>query len=189
MLPSKVDLRATTCTPDMVLEQDGAICIATATANAVRSTRRKLGLPDFQVSVRFIFWASRERNLRAAFLACQKAGVVPESVWPWDPVNFMAVPPPDVQALALTHKVVDSSKIVKKVPALKQCLADGFAFAYDGGTHEQLVVGYDDLLGAGNFIIMNSHGNSWGEDGYWYCPYDQFLAQASDCWSVRRIEG
>ena len=42
--------------------------------------------------------------------------------------------------------------------------------AYKGG-HAVLVVGWDDSAGA--FIVKNSWGSSWGEDGYFRISYDE----------------
>jgi C1A family cysteine protease len=59
----------------------------------------------------------------------------------------------------------------------------------DIGGHAMVIVGYDDSmkLGGGQygaFIIRNSWGTEWGNEGYGYLPYGYILANdlASDFW-------
>lgn len=49
------------------------------------------------------------------------------------------------------------------------------------GGHAVLVVGYDDARGV--YIIRNSWGAGWGDQGYFYLPYEywQFI---SDAWTI-----
>ena len=49
------------------------------------------------------------------------------------------------------------------------------------GGHAVCVVGYDD--GAKHFMLRNSWGADWGDDGYTYYPYDQWGAHW-DCWTT-----
>ncbi|MEG0546378.1 MAG: C1 family peptidase [Oscillospiraceae bacterium] len=51
------------------------------------------------------------------------------------------------------------------------------------GGHAMLIVGYDDKIQS--FIVMNSWGNSWGDNGYGYLPYDfARLNYAFDFWVI-----
>lgn len=45
--------------------------------------------------------------------------------------------------------------------------------AYAGG-HAVLIVGYDDNLNGGSYIIKNSWGTEWGDNGYGAISYKQF---------------
>jgi hypothetical protein len=41
-----------------------------------------------------------------------------------------------------------------------------------GGGHAVTIVGYDDARYSGAFKIINSWGTDWGDDGYFWMPYD-----------------
>jgi len=49
------------------------------------------------------------------------------------------------------------------------------------GGHAVLVVGYDDAKGC--YIVRNSWGASWGDQGYFYLPY-AYWAYISDAWTT-----
>lgn len=69
----------------------------------------------------------------------------------------------------------------------------------DGG-HAIMAVGYDDtmkisnplnreLVTTGAFLIRNSWGTSWGQDGYGWLPYDYVLQGiADDWWTMTKAE-
>jgi hypothetical protein len=42
------------------------------------------------------------------------------------------------------------------------------------GGHATMIVGYDDNLNGGSYIIKNSWGTSWGDNGYGTISYNQF---------------
>ena len=52
------------------------------------------------------------------------------------------------------------------------------------GAHAMTIVGYDDTVGfskdgqihKGAFIVVNSYGTWWGDDGRYYLPYYFFFA-------------
>jgi C1A family cysteine protease len=48
--------------------------------------------------------------------------------------------------------------------------------------HAMLCIGYDDEMDY--FIVRNSWGSSWGDDGYCYIPQKYFNEQAFDCWTI-----
>ena len=64
-------------------------------------------------------------------------------------------------------------------------MADGFAFAFEGIGHDEVCVGYDDI--AHVFIVMNSYGTGWGDNGYEYWAYDRFLSVVKGCWAIVSI--
>ena len=53
---------------------------------------------------------------------------------------------------------------------------------YKKGAHSMMAVGYDDRYG--HFIVRNSMGRSWGNDGYGFLPYDYLENQTGDFWRI-----
>ena len=60
------------------------------------------------------------------------------------------------------------------------------------GGHSVLIVGYDDEKHA--FLIQNSWGESWGDKGFGWLPYEYFRAGANgdvladDVWTITKLE-
>ena len=57
------------------------------------------------------------------------------------------------------------------------------------GGHAVCIVGYDDNLNGGRFIVRNSWGTSWGDNGYFYMPYQviQNTSMSSDFWTISGV--
>ena len=55
------------------------------------------------------------------------------------------------------------------------------------GGHAVLAVGYDD--NKEHFIVRNSWGTKWGDNGYFYMPYNYILNKklATDFWTIQKI--
>ena len=56
----------------------------------------------------------------------------------------------------------------------------------DLGGHAMLACGYSDQDRV--FVVRNSWGADWGDQGYCYIPYDYLSDpdQTHDCWTLRR---
>ena len=54
------------------------------------------------------------------------------------------------------------------------------------GGHAVAMVGFDDTKKL--FIVRNSWGNTWGDKGYFYMPYDYVLNKelADDFWTIKK---
>lgn len=48
----------------------------------------------------------------------------------------------------------------------------------DDGGHAFVIVGYDEV----GFLVLNSWGESWGDDGYATLTYEDWTEHAMDCW-------
>ena len=62
------------------------------------------------------------------------------------------------------------------------------------GGHAVCIVGYDDTMpvagqNPGRFIVRNSWGTSWGDNGYFYMPYDviKTTSMSSDFWLISAV--
>ena len=56
--------------------------------------------------------------------------------------------------------------------------------ANNGGGHAMLIVGFDDETEC--YIVRNSWGKSWGDNGYCYIPYDYLENNSFDLWTIKR---
>ncbi|MBP2643786.1 MAG: cysteine protease [Firmicutes bacterium] len=148
-------------------------------------------------------------ELRDGMKVLKSLGVCPETDWPYVISTFAN--PPDQKDIddAVPYKIKEYHRIAS-LPQLKAALAEGLpvvigiavyqsfesdAVAETGvvpipdtdkeqylGGHAVLAVGYDD--DKNYLIIRNSWGESWGDKGYCYLPYDYYIkGYVSDCWT------
>lgn len=137
-------------------------------------------------------------------------GVPDERMWPYHPDLFAVQPPEPVYRAALDHRIVDWCRVPLHGDAIRACLTEGFPIVFgvrtyssferigkdglcatpssgekDNGAHAMLLVGYDDAEQL--FIVRNSWGIDWGDQGYCYLPYKYLLdpSFATSLWSVR----
>lgn len=53
-------------------------------------------------------------------------------------------------------------------------------FTYSIGNHAVVIMGYDDINK--NFLIKNSYGKEWGDNGYAWLPYDYVTMYSCERW-------
>jgi C1A family cysteine protease len=151
-------------------------------------------------------------QIRNGIKAINRWGICMEQMWPYVKSALFKVPSQDAYLEAKKHKVLAGYKINNsKLNMLKNCLVAGFPFVfgvtlYDsfnkvkadglvsmpdpkedfGGGHCMTCVGYDDAKQS--FIVANSWGKTWGDQGYCYIPYDYLTSfyLASDFWTIRQ---
>lgn len=149
---------------------------------------RKLADKEQQDSGTFIHHAM------AAVLAW---GVCPEAMWPYQRAMWSTKPADSCYRAALEFEAVSYAR-APLGPACKQALAMGLpvvfgavipgsmlqvearevgrmsvptdAWPAPGGGHAMLIVGYDDA--EGTWIVRNSWGLEWGDEGHGYVPYE-----------------
>ncbi|WP_122628272.1 C1 family peptidase [Lucifera butyrica] len=147
-------------------------------------------------------------EIRDGMKVLNQIGVCPEADWPYDISTFTNPPNNKDVADAAAFKVSEYHRIAS-LTQLKAALAEGLpvvigievyaSFESDEvaktgivpipdkskeqylGGHAVLVVGYDDSRNM--LIVRNSWGDSWGDKGYCYLPYDYFNQYSSDCWT------
>lgn len=136
-----------------------------------------------------------------------------EDSWPYDISKFADTPPQNCYRVSLSHRVksyhaVDNTSILDLkstlagdnpivfgfavYPSFMNVTSDGMMPMPQGdeqpeGGHCVVMVGYDDNKRV--FIVRNSWGESWGDKGYFYMPYDFATdpKQCSDFWTVNAV--
>jgi hypothetical protein len=171
------------------------------------------GLEATPVSRLALWWAGRlalgeqEENVGCHprdVLDYANGGVPFEARWRYDPTLAYEQPPAAVTGEPRSTAYVALSGL----DDVKACLGGGYpcilafdvyqeAMRNDGnvqppgpgmtllGTHEVLIVGYDDALGQGAVRFFNSWGSAWGQGGFGWLPYAYFSGHVYDQWSVR----
>ena len=155
-------------------------------------------------------------TLSYGIASLEKYGVCLENDWPYEISNYSQPPTPKCYTDATEHHVINAMNILNNPTSMKQCLAEGFPFVvgiqiYESfeskkvantgnvpmpnismekclGGHTVLVCGYDDSMQV--WIIRNSWGTQWGDNGYFYLPYAYLLNPylSSDLWYVSRVQ-
>lgn len=221
-LPSQVDLRPH-CTP---IQNQGELgsCTANALAGNVDYLKKQKLKKVLDFSRLFIYYNERVIEhtvnadsgamLRDGIKTLAKAGVCPESEWPYDIAKFTQKPSSKAYADALHYQIISYYRL-RTMDQMKHTLASGYPFVFgfavfesfespqvaaDGivplpqkderllGGHAVMAVGYDDR--EKQFIVRNSWGISWGQKGYCMMPYDYLIKRnlASDFWTIRDME-
>ena len=153
-------------------------------------------------------------QIRDGIRSVGKTGFCPESMWPYDISKFTDQPPKKCYDEALTDKAVSYQRLVQNINQMKGCLASGFPFVFGFtvyasfeseqvkktgtvpmpqtkeellGGHCVVAVGYDDQQQ--RFLIRNSWGAQWGDNGYCTMPYAYLSDQnlSSDFWTIRLV--
>ena len=154
--------------------------------------------------------------IRDGIKACYTYGAPLETLWPYNISKFAVRPAAQAYTDALRRKVTGYAKClnftgVKTAIASKTPVIIGFyvyssfdtaAVARTGimpypdvnreqllGGHAVCIVGYDDNLYGGSFIVRNSWGTGWGDKGYFYMPYRviQNPNMSADFWTIKSV--
>lgn len=154
-------------------------------------------------------------QIRDAMKSVAKQGICRESLWPYRAYRYASQPPQPAYEQALAYQSIVYQRLRHELEELKICLAQGFPIvfgltvysAFDSvqmtsrgvlhlpkkdeekvGGHAVLLVGYKDA--SQRFIVMNSWGKTWGQQGYFTLPYDYVLDPklARDFWTLRAVE-
>lgn len=147
----------------------------------------------------------------------KKYGVCAEQTWPFDEDRVNAEPHANAYDEADEAMVDQLEQVPTDLDTWRQCLAEGrpiifgtvlfdsFDKARKGkvpmptdkettrgkhGRHAMLCVGYSDADEL--FIVRNSWGTQWGDNGYCYIPYDYLMNEdynSGDSWVIRHVNG
>ncbi len=140
--------------------------------------------------------------------ALKEVGAAPEATWPYDIAKFTIKPPAEAYSQAAEFKAKEITQLAG-LDDVKTSLAAGNPVAFgfivyekfmkigaDGkmpmpgtfekrlGGHAVLAVGYDDTQK--HLIVRNSWASKWGDQGYFYMPYDFAKSgKAMDWWTAK----
>ena len=150
-------------------------------------------------------------SLRAGIKCTVKTGVCTEAAWPYDITKFTETPP--ASCYTAVEKTTQYERVPQELAQLKLCLQTGFPFVFGFqvhqsfespdvaktgimpmpgandpvlGGHAVMCVGYDDARQV--FIIRNSWGTGWGDQGHFYMPYTFMTSpECSDMWKLELV--
>jgi len=221
-LPDKVDLRSLDHDLRIFDQGDLGSCTANASAAAFHFCQEKEDIHKFPPSRLFIYYNSRyiEDNLDGegctltdTVKSLCKWGVCPESMWPY--VDDKEDDKPNEKCYTQAAKATSARAVGLDINDLKCCLSRGLPFVFgffvygsfwnidssgkmpmpsddesiEGG-HAVCAVGYDDSQEV--LIVRNSWGNDWGDNGYFYMPYQFVTAQSPmgvfDAWCIQTVQ-
>ena len=153
-------------------------------------------------------------SIRDGIKVINKLGVCPETDWPYDISKFTVEPSSKCFEIAKTHKSISYKHIQQNLVQIKSALFAGFPIIFgfnvyesfetqsvtDSGMmpmpssnekilggHAVLAVGFDNDKKC--ILVRNSWGKNWGDNGYFYMPYD-FITNSkycSDFWTIKSI--
>jgi len=151
--------------------------------------------------------------IRDGIKACYTYGAPLESLWPYV-INRFAVKPSSAAYKDALKRKVTSYQRCTDFAAVKAALVAGNPVtvgfdvyaSFEGtantntgmmpypntnteqylGGHAVCIVGYNDNLAGGSFICRNSWGTNWGDNGYFYMPYQviQNTSMSNDFWAI-----
>lgn len=152
-------------------------------------------------------------SIRDALKAFHAYGICSEDLWSYDVNNLKITPPANAYIMAQNYDGIIYARVPQLLNQMKQCLLDGYLFVFGMsvysnfenelfektgrglkqptsndtylGGHAACAVGFNDNEKV--FIIRNSWSSEWGDNGYFYLPYDYMLNSdlVFDIWTFR----
>ena len=150
-------------------------------------------------------------SIREALKAMNCKGVCKESDWPYDISKFKEKPPRSCYKAAAGNTLCKYERLDQDIDQFRACLKDNCPFVFGfkvyksfidskngympmpsaqelhqtpDGQHAVVAVGYDDSRRS--FKVLNSWGSTWGDNGYFYMPYE-FISNSSFCFDFWKI--
>lgn len=148
-------------------------------------------------------------TLRDGMKVLAKYGVCRESSHPYDESKFTEAPTSEEIQEGALYRVLGYQRLLS-IDDIKHALSNNHVVVFsmtvyqsfeegvgkngivslpqlddrETGGHAMCIVGYDDTLLSGCFIVRNSWGTGWGDRGYCYMPYEMFK-YFMDAWTVK----
>lgn len=155
--------------------------------------------------------------ISSAIQGLQVYGACSEEAWPYDEDAVNVEPHDDAYYEAAHFLIEDVELVPTDLETWKQVLSDGYPIVFglllynsfdkqrrrglvprptkkertrgEHGAHAMLCVGYSDRDEV--FLVRNSWGRAWGDEGYCYIPYSYLMSDKhnlEDSWIIRQIE-
>ncbi len=155
--------------------------------------------------------------IAAAIDSLREKGACSEATWPYDDETVNEAPNDEAYEEASAFLVEDMQLVPTTLASWKGALAEGYPIIFgislfesfdahrkrgvvpmpspvessreSHGGHAMLCVGYSDPDRV--FIVRNSWGTGWGDNGYCYIPYDYLMSSKfndGDSWIIRQLE-
>lgn len=153
-------------------------------------------------------------SLRDGIKTLAKTGDCLESLWPYIIKKFTTKPSLKAYQNAQDYQITNYYRLYT-IDEMKHTISSGFPFVFGFavyksfeskevektgivpmpklnehmvGGHAVCAVGYDDEKKY--FIVRNSWGDTWGDKGYFYMPYDYIINRSlsADFWTIRDME-
>lgn len=138
-------------------------------------------------------------------------GVCSEEIWKYKINRFASKPCSKCYSEALKDQAIEYMTVQQTPTQLKGCLTDGHPFTFgfsvysnfmgissngimdmpqgsvEGG-HAVMCIGFDNARQS--YIVRNSWGETWGDKGYFYMPYEYMhnIDLCDDFWTIRKVE-
>lgn len=152
-------------------------------------------------------------TLRNTIKSIVKEGASTEEVWPYIESKFRDRPLEDAYTVAETRQALEYGRVNQSQYDICYCLHEGYPIVFGFsvyesmyeewptktlplpnagesllGGHAVMLVGYN--LEEQTFLVRNSWGNSWGDDGYFLMPFSYVLDPnlSMDFWTIRLME-
>jgi len=163
-------------------------------------------------------WAKKDQGctITNAIKVLEEYGSCSEETWGYHPDLVNEEPHEEAIEEASNFLIEEADEIPVELYSMKHCLAEGYPFTFglrlfktfdharkkgivpmpnfsteegreSHGNHAMLCVGYLDAHKL--FIVRNSWGEDWGDQGYCYIPYDYMTNPELcwDCWAIRNV--
>jgi hypothetical protein len=157
-------------------------------------------------------------HIKYAVESLQKFGACTEDKWGFSKSKVLERPNESAYAQAKNFLIDKTEKVEVDLDTWKKCLAEGHpiifacalfdsfqesskkggivampspeeAKAEEHGLHAMLCVGYSESDQM--FIVRNSWGTKFGDDGYCYMPYNYLMSpklNTNDCWTIKSAD-